>query len=141
MVILAVAAIYLVSQFGGIDRQNYRQVADAFAGSFVDNDIETAKSLAIPSQWGRIDAWMATHPPFSCPFSWDLESETTFGVGLRLTASPITATYSYNYQCYEKDYILSIDDIVLEQTENGWVVVEWSQVCESYDWESTWKCE
>jgi len=141
--LVLVIGLCLLLKSAHVDRQNYTDVAESFADSLVDNNITVAKSLTVPEQWSRIDAWMAKHPPFSCPFSWDIENETSSGSGAILVPedSAITAVYHYRYQCVEEAYSLTIDDITLRRTDEGWLVVDWSRVCESWDWETTLKCE
>jgi hypothetical protein len=139
--LVLVIGLYLLLKPVDVDRQNHSDVARTFAYSLLDNNVTVAKSLATPEQWERIDAWMAKHPPFSCPFSWDIEGETDSGSSIVPKDEDITATVHFRYQCVEEDYNFSIDDIILERTDEGWLVADWSRVCESWDWGYTLKCE
>lgn len=141
VVLVLVIGLYLLLKPVDVDRQDCGDVAQTFAYSLLDNNVTIAKSLATPEQWERIDTWMAKHPPFSCPFSWDIESEMSYGVSIVPKGDDITATTSFRYQCAEEAYSLSIDDIILERTDEGWLVADWSRVCESWDWGYTLKCE
>lgn len=133
--------LYLLLKPAAVDRQDYGDVARAFADSLLDNNVRVAKSLTTPEQWGRINAWIANHPPFSCPFSWDIDNERSHGTSLVPKDGELTAVYHHRYQCAEEGYSLTVGDIILERKNEGWLVVEWSRVCESWDWEETLKCE
>lgn len=122
------------------DQRDRVVTASDFVHYLVKNDIRGAKALAVPTQWPRIEAWMTQRDAFKCPFSLDIDSEVAWGGGL-VPGDAITATYHYTYQCAEKAYRLSVDHIVLQRIEDEWVVLDWTEVCESWDWGDTHTCE
>jgi hypothetical protein len=44
----------------------------------------------------------------------------------------------WTYYCAIDGYHLSVDGIVLEQSENGFVITGWDRICES--WQQEIKC-
>ena len=115
-----------------LNRNDCLEVAGAFAESLLQNDTQTAKSLAISQQWSRLDDWTAKHAVFHCPRRtwWNPfdENESFWGVGGQPNGA-ITATATYGYRCYDQGYYLLIDNIILQPTENDCKAIEW-KTCE-----------
>jgi hypothetical protein len=124
----------------GPDRNDCGDVSDAFLRALLKNDSRMAKALVVPEQWSRIDTWMAGRKKFYCG-GWDvLEDEIWQGGAYR--ADGEDEWYAdYTYTCWPKRYSLSIDDIILKQTEEGCQVIQWGRVCESGEDGYTYKCD
>ncbi len=105
------------------------EVRGIFIESLVENDVRVAKSLTAPELWKRIDTWMVEHRAFNCPFSLDFESEMMeFSGG------------HHRYSCGDEGYEIQIEDLHFQQTEEGWQVTGWGEICESREWGKLTKC-
>lgn len=116
-----------------LSRDDPDQVASAFVESMMGNDAKAAKTLVSSERWDAIDSWMKTHRALNCS---SREWETgTGGVG-SYDEDSNTWNYGLLFQCVDSKnpFCFSIDDIVLQETEKGWLVVEWGSICEEMDY-------
>lgn len=100
---------------------------------FVAADIGRAKAVTVPEQWARIEEAMKGRQPFWC-HRGDWETTGTGAVGLGVADGEWV--FSATYQCgsEETPYCLTIDDIVVRKTSDGWKVHDWGRVCEAHDY-------
>jgi hypothetical protein len=130
VILLCPLATYILSNIiPYINQYNYVYVGGNFAEALMQNNSRLARRLSASSQWGRIDAWMSTHNPFICPFSWDFDDSRTTSVGGLDEAG---AHVSFWHLCWVEEYHeFEIDQITLQKDNNRWQVVDWSEILET----------
>lgn len=123
-----------------VDRNSAGQVAATFVKALTQNNVELARSLVALEQLPRIDEWMSQHTPYTCPVKFlDLEGETMFVVGIFLKDKNVD-NWGYVYVCAATGYRFELQNIDLKKTENGYQIIEWSEMCEKPGWNYALKC-
>jgi hypothetical protein len=124
-----------------VSRHDPGNVAQGFVDALRTHDGALAKSLVLPKHRDRIDKWITNHSVYKCPSAWPWvniwdedfwEGEGSGGMGGQTVGSN-RAHWNWGYYCdrYGADYTFRVGDISLEQTEAGWVIIEWGELCES----------
>ena len=106
-------------------------VAEEFVDALVAADAEVVKSLTMPKQRVKIEGLMDDRQPFRCKGVKFLSIETS-AVG-SYDSDSNEWRYGVTYQCASKSapYCLNAKDIVLKETEKGWRVQSWGEICET----------
>ena len=118
-------------------RSDPGRAAEELVDAFVAADVKRAQSVTVPEQWKRIERWMAERQPFKCrgvsADKWDSPRMTGGGSS---DAAQSEWNYGLTYQCPSNDtpYCLSIEDILVKKTADGWVVYDWGAIREAYDY-------
>lgn len=123
-----------------MNRYDATSVAFSFATALRENNAAGAKSLTDLEQWHRIEDWMFERKQFECVFSWrlsfDPDNNEVFLVCSPTFPSPaqeITCGYGYMTVCANGRYRVSISELQMVETEQGWQVINWGKICESID--------
>ena len=116
-----------------------------FALALVRNDTAAAKSIVVPGQWERINAWASDHEPFlESGISWDPDDNEMFwGCESCYYEGSSASCCDFNY-AYLHDggmYQISISDVVLQEIDGNYRVVSWGRVCESGRGDQDITCE
>ena len=116
----------------GLDRSDPFDVAKAFTKALMRNDAERAKSLTTADQSDGIDMWIADQQAFTCSnLAWDTGAHV---VGIYLDDHTLDLFISFLCDDPEMPYYISISDILLQQTEDEWLIVSWGEICEERDY-------
>jgi len=137
---IAALATQIDLESTGPDLNDCGDVSDAFFSALLGNDSRMAKALTVPEQWSRIDTWRAGRKKFYCG-GWDLLEDESWQGGAYRADGEDEWHADYTYTCWPERYSLSIDDIILKQTEEGCQVIQWGRVCESGEDGYTDKCD
>ena len=126
-----------------IDRSDCDDVLEGFAKSMRENKAEAAKSLAVPEQWDRIDAWMASREKIICAFSWDPDDNWSWLVGAACLDREDAECIEFGSICYHngKVYHFSIRNAVLQKESGRCTVIGWDEICESHDGDKAARCQ
>jgi hypothetical protein len=137
-VILAIAAAVCVVSMH-VNRNACSEVGVAFAWALMQDRIPRARSFSSPEQWDRIDAWVTQHDPFRICLSGSLDPDETQALWTcdprpYPDDSPEDWNCDYTFTCVSDSGNgtrgFAVDDIILQQTENGCRVSDWGGVRE-----------
>jgi hypothetical protein len=129
---IAIAAAVILCRWSVPDSPG--AVASEFVRVSVSANVDRAKALAEPDLWDQIEEAIESREPFRCrSYSWD--STGVGGSGWR----PFDGnewSFGMVYQCASQatPYCLLIRDIIVRETEGGFRVAEWGEVCEAEDY-------
>lgn len=102
-------------------------IPDRFIGAFVDADADEAREVTVETQWYRLDEEMKDRQPLG----WDIGSWEGFG---RTCPGYSTSADEWSFDCWytcmNSDVVscLSIQNIIVRRTEEGWQVHDWGKV-------------
>jgi hypothetical protein len=118
-------------------RHNAYITAETFTLALMQNRVETAKLRTDSSEWPYIDAWLSTHEAVYCPTPRGFTEEPTWwSVGSKKSDDgteyhlPVLIL-ALPCPTQETTYHLTIEDISMRQTEDGWLITEWGEITES----------
>lgn len=108
-------------------------VAEELAYSFINADLDRAKAVTVPEQWERLEKEMKGRKPFECLES-DWEDTGLHGSGF-YDEKKNEWTWGFLYRCASSrtPYSFQINDILVEETKNGWKIHDWGNICEEPD--------
>jgi hypothetical protein len=120
----------------GIDRSDCDDVLESFAESMRRNKMEAAKSFTSPEQWNRVAAWMAGREGIDCSFSLDSfepDHNQWWWVRSQCVDHQDMVCGNFGFMCsYNQGiYYLSIENVVLQKSEEKCKVVKWDKICEA----------
>ncbi len=141
---LWLVGIVLIVCCGGCESRYERaqrssSVASDFVRSLVGNDYNDAIALSAPGLHGDLGAWMAERDVFRCTTPWWEFDHRMTQVFLESESDQTErTTYSGQYLCVTNNsvYIFRIGKIDLVETQEGWQVESFSNICEAHDYES-----
>lgn len=127
--------VYLIffSGAGKIQRAtgSNQLTARLFWNSMRQNDEKILRSIVSSSQWKRIETWLDDHKPTNCHLFSDRFGPTSTGAWI----NEKKWIQSTSFNCFtEKDsdiYCFSIDNMVVEKTNNRWIVTDWGDIFDS----------
>jgi hypothetical protein len=122
-----------------IRRDDWKSVNAIFVEALLDNKGDVAKSLTDRSQWKKIDDWTSHREPFNCPFSWEIDNEPAYLLTDGGGEDGIVSL-SYSYQCSGERYSFRAE-LILQKENDGWRVVELTELCEEYGWDKSTLCK
>jgi hypothetical protein len=136
--LLLMSALCSWINYGGywliVDKNDPQDVATVFTLSLMQNRERSMKPLVTTERHPQLDSWLATHQAVKCPFP--LDGDTYWLGGIERSYDDKSNVYIYdsvvNLPCSSSFYLLAVKDIVLEQTEQGWQIVSWGEVCEAW---------
>lgn len=111
------------------------EVATELVEAFVAANVVGAKSVTVPEQWDRIEEWMEGRQPFICSGEKFMALTGAGGSGYYDAASN-EWNWGLVYQCdsQQTPYCLEVNDIRIRETEGGWKVYDWGEICEAFDY-------
>lgn len=127
LLIIIVSVTFVFYMFTKNNRSRPGIVAASFVEAMARNDHETAKSLVAPDVREEIDIWIREHEVFNCNY-WKMSDSV--GYSKNETGTPWNYIASIYCDDSDKLYCFGIADIVLEESEDGWVIIGWGNVCE-----------
>lgn len=110
-------------------------VTQVFSLALMENREETLREIVAPATWSDLNLWLESHEPvLSCAAPpWDLEHPPWFAVGHTSNDGRFREESLYlSLPCQERYYCLTIKDIRLERTEDGWQIYEWQEPVEEF---------
>jgi hypothetical protein len=121
----------------------------AFAEALRLNHRKALRSLVVAEQQGRLDAWVAHHEAFRCPFSlrYSLDPDYSRTYWVCSLHEEITGPphCDYRFRCVYPDgsYAFWVDAVVTQRVEGKYQVVEWEKACERIkkEEEEQWICQ
>jgi hypothetical protein len=118
-----------------LNRNQAFQVTQAFSLALMENRVETLRSIIDPDEWHQIEVWVDGHDAVTnCAAPpWDLEHPPWFAVGSTSTDGKTRdETLQLSLPCPEEEkyYCLKIEDIMLERTDDGWLIKDWGAIRE-----------
>jgi hypothetical protein len=127
MILLCPVLIIILAEIAPyVDQNDYNYVSGNFAEALMRNNSSLARRLSLPSQWDRIDVWMSTHEPFTCPLSLDFDDNQSFIVS---GMEEDEAHVSFFHLCWVKEYSYEFKiEVILRRQGNRWQVVDWNEV-------------
>jgi len=106
----------------------------------MQNKESLAKSIVAQETWAQLDSWFAAHKAVSCPFPFfDGDSYSMGGVNRSYDVQKNQFFYEYSLidnACRGSFYFLQVENIGLQQSNQGWQIVEWDNICETSGRES-----
>jgi hypothetical protein len=105
-------------------------VTSGLVDAFVEADLEAAKAVTVPEQWGRLEALMLGRQPFTCQ-DGDWETTGIQAVCLDISDSEIECGLGYRCVSQTTPYCLAIDDIVAIKIGDSWIVDDWGTMREA----------
>lgn len=111
-------------------KENPSLMATTFSRALLHNEAEQAKALVMDTQHDRIDAWVRSHVKFDCP-----SGEDSSAVSLRLDETPEQWSYTVEMPCFDNgfEHCFRVSEILLERTDNTWMILDWTVECEVSD--------
>jgi hypothetical protein len=134
----ACAAILLVATLLGVreitrDRSSCDYVLWTFAESIRLNETEVAKSLVVKEQWTGVDHWVAGREAAKCSFSLEPDHNQWWYSLVPCLNREDTLCTDFGFICSYNHgiYSLSIEGVVLRESEEKCKVLEWERICET----------
>ena len=135
--IVAIVWLFLNIDNFYVNRNNPGQVAMSFASALMENRVGQATSLVSLQLEGSIESWASTRDQVNCSFPL-FGDYGAFGTGRSHSdIDKIIYTYTISLPCPDNEHIyyLAIRDMILQETQDGWQIIEWSSICETWNWE------
>ena len=119
-----------------LNREDSGIVVYGFVEAMMQNQVEKAKALVAEDQLQRVEQWMSNHLAVHCSPSI-LDGPISYGGGSEyLDGGILKSDYQYTIALPCPDmstyYCLSVNNIELQQTKNGWQIVDWGEVTEFF---------
>lgn len=112
-----------------IYRSNPKLVTMAFWNSLHKNDKATALGIVSASHRMFIEDWIENHKVIDCSYS-PSGGPTSIGRFENDGKWHASIWYACTAQTGEP-YCLAIDDIIVEKTNMGWLVIDWNRITET----------
>jgi hypothetical protein len=136
LVLLTIGFFWI--KYGGIflivDRDDPDDVVLVFTLTLMQNKERLAKSLVAQEAWPQLDSWFDAHQATRCSFPLDGDTYMMGGINRSLNEEKNQYLYEFSiidHACSGAFYFLSVKNVVVEQTERGWQIIEWEEPCDT----------
>ena len=146
--LLIIVVTILALTIYGIYIWNYSMSGDSaiIAINFTTGMAANQKNLVLkhvaPERAEQVKTWMRGHTKFECqaPF-WDIDGTRieVYDYTFKLPGkSEDKQLYNTLYLCRTNHsvYVLTIHDIKLVRLNDTWIITDWGEICEAYDYET-----